>query len=69
MKVSNNFEYPKPGSKIRIKGTKFDPDRFGFYVGKNRNGDLILDMDKTNILPDDFKIELIHPWDNFEVIE
>ena len=69
-KIKLNFKYPKKGTRIKLPGSGFNPDRFGNYVTQNSHGDLIIDMnaDGQNHLPDDLKFEIIHPWDNFEVL-
>lgn len=71
-----NFKYPRIGAKIKIPGAGFDPDRFGYYVGKNKSGQLILNMDLKNLLPDqkddpkkiERKMLLLNVYDNFEVM-
>ena len=72
LKPKPNFQYPRLGAKIKIPGTGFNPNRFGYYVGKNKAGQLILNMDLHNLLSDDEskekQIELLNVWDNFEVI-
>lgn len=70
---SNNitdFKYPRRGAKIIIHGEGYDLDRIGYFINKNLMGNLVLDMDpNNNFLPQEERLMIIHPWDNFEVIE
>ena len=65
--IRANFRYPRIGARIKVMAEGFNPERIGYYTGNDHKGDLILDMDPENHLPEDRKFETISQFSDFEV--
>jgi len=66
--LSVDFRYPRVGARLLVYGSGFNPDRVGIYQGNTDTGDLILDMDTRNMLPDEMKLFVLPKYSPFKVL-
>ena len=63
-----DFHYPRLYAHLQIIKDGFNPGRTGIYVGNTPSGKMILDMDPNNLLPPEYKTEIISITDNFKEV-
>jgi len=63
-----DFRYPKLFAHIQVFKEGFNPGRTGVYVGNTPSGKMILDMDPNNLLPPEYKTEIISITDEFQEV-
>lgn len=63
-----DFRYPRIGARIKFFSNGYDAFRIGSYIGNTENGSMILDTDIYNLLPIEFKTEIIPITQEFVVL-
>jgi hypothetical protein len=63
-----DFRYPRLNKRIQVIKEGFNPGRTGIYIGNTPSGQMILDMDPNDLLPPEYKIEIISITDNFKEV-